>query len=140
MGRAAIWRIGPAKVAEENQHKNDNDDDPENRHVILSLGAWRLYSPSAHPLLFAGGLGESDERNAKSENESGDSEPYRSPKTKLRGARRRFTTTSPNEEKPLGAALNSPFLWCPNDTKCWPRPSARPQAMRSAPPTTTPPN
>ena len=111
----------PAKVAEENQHKNDNDYDPENRHVILSLGAWPLYSPSAHPLLFAGGLGGGDKRNAKSENDSGDSEPYRSPKTKLRGARRRFATASPNEEEPLGAALNPPFLWCPNDTKCRPR-------------------
>ena len=110
----------PAKVAKENQYKNDDDDDPKNRHVILSLGG-RLYSPSAHPLLFAGGLGGGDQRNAKSENESGDSEPYRSPKTKLRGARRRFATASPYEEEPLGAALNPPFTWCPNDTKCRPR-------------------
>ena len=73
------------------------------------------------PLLFAGVLGGGDKRNAQSENESGDSEPYRSPKTKLRGARRRFATASPNEEEPLEAALNPPFLWCPNDAKCRPR-------------------
>jgi len=37
----------PAKVAKDGQHNNDDDDDPKNRHVILSLGACRLYSPSA---------------------------------------------------------------------------------------------
>jgi len=68
-----------------------------------------------------GGLSQGDKCNAQSENESGDSEPYRSPKPKLRGARRRFATASPNEEEPLGAALNPPFLWCPNDTKRRPR-------------------
>ncbi len=67
------------------------------------------------------GLSQGDKCNAQSENESGDSEPYRSPKTKLRGTRRRFATASPNEEEPLGAALNPPFLWCPNDAKCRPR-------------------
>jgi hypothetical protein len=121
MGVRLPGEASPAKVAKENQHKNDDDDDPKNRHVILSLGAWRLYSPSARPLLFAGELGGGDKRNAQSENDSGDSEPYRSPKTKLRGTRRRFATASPNEEEPLGAALNPPFLWCPNDTKCRPR-------------------
>ena len=111
-----------AKVAKENQYKNDDDDDPKNRHVILSLGGVATpYSPSAHPLLFAGGLGGGDKRNAKSEKDNGDSEPYRSPKTKLRGAWRRFATTSPNEEEPLGAALNPAFRWCPNDAKCRPR-------------------
>ena len=66
-------------------------------------------------------LGGGDKRNAQSENDSGDSEPYRSPKPKLRGTRRRFATASPNEEEPLGPTLNPPFLWCPNDAKCWPR-------------------
>jgi len=33
----------PAKEAQDGQHKNDDDDDPKNRHVILSLGACRLY-------------------------------------------------------------------------------------------------
>ena len=70
-----------------------------------------------------GGLSESDERNAQSEKDHGDTEPYRSPKTKLRSARRRFATASPNEEEPLGAALNPPFPWCPNDTKRGPRQS-----------------
>jgi hypothetical protein len=70
-----------------------------------------------------GGLSESDERNAQSEKDRGDTEPDRSPKTKLRSARRRLATASPNEEEPLGAALNPPFPWCPNDTKCRPRQS-----------------
>ena len=121
MGVRLPGEASPAKVAKDDQHKNDDEDDPKNRHVILSLGAGRFYSPSARPLLFAGGLGGGDKRNAKCENDNGDSEPYRSPKTKLRGARRRFATASPNEEEPLGAALNPPFLWCPNDAKCRPR-------------------
>jgi hypothetical protein len=34
----------PAKVAKDGQHNNDDDDDPKpGRHVILSLGACRLY-------------------------------------------------------------------------------------------------
>jgi len=33
----------PAKEAKDGQHNNDDDDDPKNRHVILSLGACRLY-------------------------------------------------------------------------------------------------
>jgi hypothetical protein len=34
----------PAKVAKDGQHNDDDDDDPEpGRHVILSLGACRLY-------------------------------------------------------------------------------------------------
>jgi hypothetical protein len=62
-------------------------------------------------------LGRGDKRNPQSEKDSGDSEPYRSPETKLRGARCRFATASPNKEEPSGAALNPPLSWCPNDTK-----------------------
>jgi hypothetical protein len=29
----------PAKVAKDGQHTHDDDDDPQDRHVILSLGA-----------------------------------------------------------------------------------------------------
>ena len=76
---------------------------------------------SVRPVLLSGELGRGDKRNAQSENDRGDGEPDRSPKTKLQGTRRRFATASPNEEEPLGAALNPPFLWCPNDTKCRPR-------------------
>lgn len=69
---------------------------------------------------FSGGLGRGDKRNAQSEKDGGNSEPDRSPKTKLRGARRRFATASPDEEEPLRSALNPPFFRCPNDTKCRP--------------------
>jgi len=55
MGVRLPREASPAKVAKDGQHNNDDDDDPENRHVILSLGAWRLYSPSAR-LCNAGGL------------------------------------------------------------------------------------
>jgi hypothetical protein len=65
-------------------------------------------------------LGRGDKRNPQSEKDSGDTEPYRSPQTKLRGTRWRFATASPHEEEPLGAALNPPVPWCPNDTKCRP--------------------
>jgi hypothetical protein len=68
-----------------------------------------------------GGLSRGDERNAQSQKDRGDTEPYRSPETKLRGARWRFATASPNKEEPLGAALNPPLPWCPNDTKRRPR-------------------
>ena len=61
-----------------------------------------------------------DECDAQSEKDRGDTEPYRSPKTKLRGTRRRFAAASPHEEEPLGAALNPPVPWRPNDTKCRP--------------------
>jgi hypothetical protein len=36
----------PAKVANDEQHKNDDDDDPNPGHAILSLGARRLYGES----------------------------------------------------------------------------------------------
>ena len=37
----------PTKVAKNEQHNNDDDDDPNPGHVILSLGACRLYGESA---------------------------------------------------------------------------------------------
>ena len=36
----------PAKVASDEQHNDDDDDDPNPGHVILSLGACRLYGES----------------------------------------------------------------------------------------------
>ncbi len=140
MGVRLSGEASPTKEAKDDQHNNDNDDDPKNRHVILSVRSVPTLFPVGSSLqrerayvgvigerfsgsssCLPGVLGRGDKRNAQSENDSGDSEPYRSPKTKLRGARRRFATASPNEEEPLGAALNPPSRWCPNDAKCRPR-------------------
>ena len=37
----------PAEEAKNEQHNDNDDDDPKNRHVIPSLGGFRHYSPSA---------------------------------------------------------------------------------------------
>jgi hypothetical protein len=62
-------------------------------------------------------LGRHDKRDAQYKENGGDREPDRSPQTKLRGTRGGFATSSPDEEKPLGAAWNPPLPRCPNHTK-----------------------
>jgi hypothetical protein len=90
---------------------------------VTSGSVWSTRWEPAAVCDSCGELSRGDERDAQSEEDRGDTEPDRSPKTKLRSARRRFATASPNEEEPLGAALNPPFSWCPNNTKCRPRQS-----------------
>jgi hypothetical protein len=69
----------------------------------------------------AAGLGRHDKRDAQYKENGGDGEPDRSPEAKLRGTWGGFATSSPDEEKPLGAAWNPPLPWCPNHTKSRPR-------------------
>src|SRR5215211_4437441 len=38
-GELSPREASPSKVAKHGQHKNDDDDDPKNRHVILSFGS-----------------------------------------------------------------------------------------------------
>ena len=60
MGVRLPGEASPAKVAKEDQHKNDDEDDPKNREASSPRDF------SRRPLLFPGVLGGGDKRNAQS--------------------------------------------------------------------------